>query len=168
MQSAHPTSGETVEALDNATMANHANGTEAIDQEKHDPFAPLDGRQQSNTTGESLVTVETLRDADEALSFLENHPRSAQIAEEGNAILEDPQQLKKLVRKIDVTIAPLLACVYFLQFLDKTTLSYTAVMGIRTDTHLKGQNYSDLSMLFYIGTAYSIVRDVFQIGKLDV
>lgn len=120
-------------------------------KEKQDPFASLDGRKQSVNTGEGLITVETLQDADEALSFLENHPRAAEIAEEGNAILEDPKQLKKLVRKIDLTIAPLLACVYFLQFLDKTTLSYTAVMGIRKDTHLKGQDYSNLSMLFYIG-----------------
>lgn len=120
-------------------------------KEKQDPFASLDGRKQSVNTGEGLITVETLKDADEALSFLENHPRAAEIAEEGNAILEDPKQLKKLVRKIDLTIAPLLACVYFLQFLDKTTLSYTAVMGIRKDTHLKGQDYSNLSMLFYIG-----------------
>ena len=66
--------------------------------------------------------------------------------------LDDPKQLRKLIRKIDLTIAPLLAAVYFLQFLDKTTLSYTAVMGIRDDTHLKGQDYSNLSMLFYIGT----------------
>ncbi|OCL05979.1 MFS transporter [Glonium stellatum] len=95
--------------------------------------------------------VPNLQDADEALAFLENHPQAAAIAEAGNAILEDPVQLKKLERKIDWTIAPLLAAVYFLQFLDKTTLSYTAVMGIRTDTHLKGQDYSDLSMLFYIG-----------------
>lgn len=121
------------------------------DTEKQDPFAAVDGRKQSVTTGENLITVETLKDADEALSFLENHPRASQIAEEGNAILEDPVQLKRLVRKVDLTIAPLLAAVYFLQFLDKTTLSYTAVMGIRTDTHLKGQEYSDLSMLFYIG-----------------
>ncbi|KAL9583693.1 MAG: hypothetical protein Q9212_002559 [Teloschistes hypoglaucus] len=149
-------------------MAHYARGTDAIDPEKQGPFAPLDGRQQSNTTGESLVTVETLRYADEALFFLENHPRSTQIAEEGNAILQDPQQLKKLVRKIDLTIASLLACVYFLQVLDKTTLSYTAVMGIRTDTHLKGQNYSDLSMLFYIGTKYSSVRDAFQDREADV
>lgn len=48
-------------------------------------------------------------------------------------------QWKELERKIDRTIAPLLATVYFLQFLDKTTLSYTAVMEIRTDTRLKGQ-----------------------------
>jgi len=66
-------------------------------------------------------------------------------------ILEDPVQVKKLVHKIDLTIAPLLAAVYLLRFLDKTTLSYTAVMGIMKDTPLKRQDYSALSMLFYIG-----------------
>jgi hypothetical protein len=119
-----------------------------VDTEK--PFAGLDGRQNSVTSDEA-VTVTDLVDADEALGFLTNHPRAAEIAIQGNAILEDPVQLKKLIRKIDFTIAPLLAAVYFLQFLDKTTLSYTAVMGIRKDTHLVGQDYSDLSMLFYIG-----------------
>jgi len=123
----------------------------AAESEKKDPFAALDGRKASVLSGDGTVIVESLKDADEALSFLENHPRAAEIAEEGAAILEDPVQLKRLVRKIDFAIAPLLAAVYFLQFLDKTTLSYTAVMGIRKDTHLKGQDYSDLSMLFYIG-----------------
>ena len=125
------------------------------DPEKQDPFASLDARKQSAAGVEGLVTVTTLKDADEALSFFENHPRAAEIAEEGNAILRDPRRLKRLVRKIDFTIAPLLAAVYFLQFLDKTTLSYTAVMGIRTDTHLKGQQYSDLGMLFYIGQRFN-------------
>jgi len=120
-------------------------------EKKQDPFASLDGRKASVITENGAVTVESLNDADEALAFLENHPRAMEVAEEGNAILEDPVQLKKLIRKIDFTIAPLLAAVYFLQFLDKTTLSYTAVMGIRKDTHLVGQDYSDLSMLFYIG-----------------
>ena len=123
--------------------------TRTKDLEK--PFAGLDGRQASVTSQEGAVTVVDLIDADEALGFLTNHPRAAEVAIEGNAILEDPVQLKKLIRKIDFTIAPLLAAVYFLQFLDKTTLSYTAVMGIRKDTHLVGQDYSDLSMLFYIG-----------------
>lgn len=111
------------------------------------PFAKLDARALQDAGN-----ITNLQDADEALAFLENHPRPAEIAAQGNAILEDPVQLKKLIRKIDFTIAPLLAAVYFLQFLDKTTLAYTAVMGIRTDTHLCGQDYSDVSMLFYIGT----------------
>lgn len=127
-----------------------ANTSHAFDPGKCDPLAAFDGRKESTAT-DSGITVNSLKDADEALSFLENHPHSAQIGEEGLAILEDPVRLKRLIRKIDFTIAPLLAAVYFLQFLDKTTLSYTAVMGIRTDTHLKGQDYSNLSMLFYIG-----------------
>lgn len=121
------------------------------ENEKSDPFACLDGRKESMAVGDGTITIESLQDADEALLFLKNHPHPAEIAEAGSAIVEDPVQLKKLVKKIDLTIAPLLAAVYFLQFLDKTTLSYTAVMGIRTDTHLKGQDYSNLSMLFYIG-----------------
>lgn len=119
--------------------------------EKTDAFASLDGRNAAIIHGDQVIAVESLVDADEALTWLENHPRAAEIALEGAAILDDPVQYKKLLRKIDFTICPLLACVYFLQFLDKTTLSYTAIMGIRTDTHLVGQDYSNLSMLFYIG-----------------
>lgn len=88
-------------------------------------FAALDGRKASVVDGEQIVTVNSLSDADEALTFLENHPRAAEVAAEGTAILEDPAAYNKLLWKIDLTIVPLLASVYFLQFLDKTTLSYT-------------------------------------------
>lgn len=117
------------------------------------PFASLDGRPASVNShpGAEVTTVVDLDNADEALAFLTNQPRAAEIAIEDSAILEDPKALRKLLWKIDLTICPLLAAVYFLQFLDKTTLSYTAVMGIRQDTHLVGQDYSILSALFYIG-----------------
>jgi hypothetical protein len=68
-----------------------------------------------------------IQDVDEAFAFLEDHPHRTELAAEASAILEDPVQLKKLIRKIDWTIAPLLAATYFLQYLDKTTLSYAAV-----------------------------------------
>ena len=123
----------------------------SLDEKSAAPFAAFDGRKSSLVNGDQITTISNLTDADEALTFLENHPRAAEIALEGAAILEDPEQRRRLVRKIDLTIAPLLACVYFLQYLDKTTLSYAAVMGLRTDAHLHGQQYSDLSMLFYIG-----------------
>jgi len=128
----------------------------ALAEKQHDPFAALDGRRTSVLSHSAHQTVlepvvASLKDADEALTFLENHPNAAEIAAEGQAILDDPARRKALVRKIDMTMVPLLATVYFLQFLDKTTLAYTSVMGIRTDTHLKGQEYSDLSMLFYVG-----------------
>lgn len=124
-----------------------------INDKKHDPFAALDGRKLTHESSQAdgTITVTDLDDTDEALAFLESHPRRAEVEEEGAALLNDPARLRRLIWKIDLTLVPLMASVYFLQFLDKTTLSYTAVMGIRTDTHLVGQDYSDLSMLFYIG-----------------
>ena len=124
-----------------------------VGEKDANPFASLDARNASviDAHGEAITLVTTEGDADEALLFLEKHPQAAQVAAEGTAMLEDPTTRKRLIRKIDMTIAPLLAAVYFLQFLDKTTLSYTAVMGIRSDTHLVGQDYSNLGMLFYVG-----------------
>ena len=70
---------------------------------------------------------------------------------QAQALLDDKKAHDKLLRKIDWTVCPLLAAIYFLQFLDKTVLGYAAIMGLRKDTHLVGQDYSNLSMLFYIG-----------------
>lgn len=102
-------------------------------------------------TDQATGAVVDIRNADEAVAFLEGLANAEQIRQEANAILEDPKALKKLIRKIDLMIAPLIAAVYFLQYLDKTTISYAAIMGIRTDTHLVGQDFSNLGMLFYIG-----------------
>jgi hypothetical protein len=84
-------------------------------------FEAHDGCRRSIANNPDVVTVVDLEDADEAVALLSNHPRAAEIAAQGTAILENPIELRKLVRKIDLTIAPLLAAVYFLQFLDKTT-----------------------------------------------
>ena len=117
-----------------------------IDSEKR-----LEGFEAVTTTAIAEVpSIIELIDADEAREFLIS---KIELVPEANAILEDSQQLRKLIRKIDLTMTPLLAAVYFLQFLDKTTLQYTAVMGIREDTHLKGQDYSVVSLLFYLGTS---------------
>ncbi|KAL3479094.1 major facilitator superfamily domain-containing protein [Aspergillus californicus] len=58
---------------------------------------------------------------------------------------------KKLVRKIDMHLMPLLIISYGLQYLDKTSLSYSAILGIREDLNLQGQDYSWASGIFYIG-----------------
>ena len=91
------------------------------------------------------------KDADEAFAYLRDHPQADAVRQEALEILADPKQLKKLMRKIDWTIVPMMIGVYFLQFLDKTTISYAAVMGIREDTGLKGQDYSNVAMMFYVG-----------------
>ncbi|EXJ69486.1 uncharacterized protein A1O5_07522 [Cladophialophora psammophila CBS 110553] len=91
------------------------------------------------------------KDADEAFEFLRDHPNADGVTQEALSILADEHKRKKLLRKIDWAILPCMIATYFLQFLDKTTIGYTAVMGLREDTHLKGQQYSDVAMIFYIG-----------------
>jgi hypothetical protein len=45
----------------------------------------------------------------------------------------------RLRRMIDRRVLVIMIFTYFLQALDKGTLSFSAIMGIQTDTHLQGQ-----------------------------
>ncbi|PSR87387.1 major facilitator superfamily transporter allantoate [Coniella lustricola] len=82
-------------------------------------------------------------DADEALQVLE--------AENGEVIELTPEAERKLLRKIDWHLMPLLCLVYGLNFLDKTCISYASIMGLKTDLGLGGQQYSWLGSMFYFG-----------------
>ncbi|KAF9887266.1 hypothetical protein FE257_010394 [Aspergillus nanangensis] len=60
-------------------------------------------------------------------------------------------QERQLVRRIDWHLMPVLFLSYALQLMDKTSLAYSAMLGIKTDLHLVGQQYSWVSSIFYIG-----------------
>ena len=62
-----------------------------------------------------------------------------------------PSELKHVLRKLDYVLMPLMCIAVLLQFLDKTTLNYASLLGIKKDTHLKGQEYSWLGSFFYVG-----------------
>lgn len=53
---------------------------------------------------------------------------------DAHGIVVDPETNKRILRKIDFRLMPIMCGLYLLQYLDKVTLSYAAVMGIRTDT----------------------------------
>lgn len=57
----------------------------------------------------------------------------------------EPAEEKKLIRKVDLLILPLIAVNYAFFYIDKTTLSYAAIFGIRDDLNLHGTQYSWLS-----------------------
>lgn len=63
------------------------------------------------------------KDADTALALFEN-------ADQLHEAL-DPEEEKRLVRKIDFMIIPYLAVCYAFYYIDKTTLSYAAIFGIK-------------------------------------
>ncbi|KAF6814226.1 MFS allantoate transporter [Colletotrichum plurivorum] len=63
----------------------------------------------------------------------------------------DQADEKRLLRKLDMRILPLLGICYFFYYVDKTTLSYAAIFGLKEGLNLKGEEYSWLSSSFYFG-----------------
>lgn len=57
------------------------------------------------------------------------------------------EESEAVKRKLDRRILPLLAAVYFSQFLDKNSLNYSSVMGLP----VKGEHYNLVGMAFYLG-----------------
>ncbi|KAM0746975.1 MFS general substrate transporter [Meredithblackwellia eburnea MCA 4105] len=65
-----------------------------------------------------------------------------------------PEAEKRLVRKLDWHVIPVLGICYMFYYVDKTTLSYAAIFGIKakgTGLNLHGTQYSWLSSIFYFG-----------------
>lgn len=53
----------------------------------------------------------------------------------------DPETNKRLLRKIDLHILPLICIIYFLQYIDKTAISYASVTGLRESANLHGNQF---------------------------
>jgi len=62
-----------------------------------------------------------------------------------------PEEEHTLQWKIDLMILPYLAVCYAFFYIDKTTLSYAAIFGIKEDLNISGKQYSWLSSIFYFG-----------------
>ena len=52
------------------------------------------------------------------------------LKEAGHAVIVTPEDNKRILRKIDLAILPILLSVYCLQSLDKTSLAYASVFGL--------------------------------------
>ncbi|KAL4932383.1 putative MFS transporter [Aspergillus undulatus] len=61
-----------------------------------------------------------------------------------------PEEEKKVLRRIDLRVLPLLLGAYFFQQLDKSSLSYVSIFGLVEDANLVGQQYSWLGSILYI------------------
>ncbi|GAA6019913.1 hypothetical protein JCM10207_003334 [Rhodosporidiobolus poonsookiae] len=57
------------------------------------------------------------------------------------------EEMEVVRKKIDRRVVPLLAAVYFSQFLDKNSINYSSVMGLP----ITGEHYNLVSLAFYVG-----------------
>ncbi|KAL2005382.1 hypothetical protein VTN00DRAFT_2593 [Thermoascus crustaceus] len=87
--------------------------------------------------------LEHSHDADEAMKAFSGI--------DGEAITIDEATNKRLLKIIDWHLMPLMCVVYGMNYLDKTTLSYASIMGLKPDIGLKGNDYQWLGSMFYFG-----------------
>jgi ACS family allantoate permease-like MFS transporter len=82
-------------------------------------------------------------DADEAMKAFMGH--------EGEVFELDEATNKRILRRIDWNLIPIMCVVYGLNFLDKTAISYASIMGLEEGLNLVGDNYQWLGSMFYFG-----------------
>jgi MFS family permease len=99
-----------------------------------------------NEDVEADIKSGTITDLDEAELFLQQHgiPHSRL-----NELMADEAALKKLRRKVDWSLMPLLCGTYLLQYVDKQALGYSAVFDLFTTTGMTPDEYSWMASIFY-------------------
>ncbi|PSK39940.1 hypothetical protein C7M61_001751 [Candidozyma pseudohaemuli] len=111
-------------------------------------IAPADVESQKNEittivsphTGKPIHLTAT---GDDAMDYVMSH--------DGDKVELDPETDRKLVRKIDLYLLPLICLLYSVQFMDKMSNSYAAVMGLREDLDMHGDMYAWTGSAFYLG-----------------
>lgn len=85
--------------------------------------------------------VRDVQNADAALEVLRHEPGAGPMTADDE---------KRLVRKIDWMIMPLMWLCYWSQYLDKTLINYAAVMGLYDDANITKADFSNLAWIFYL------------------
>ncbi|RBR16519.1 uncharacterized protein FIESC28_06928 [Fusarium coffeatum] len=93
----------------------------------------------------SLTQGETV-DLDATETFLREHNFTNEYIAE---LLNDKALNKRVIRKVDMLLLPLLCGTYMLQYIDKNALSYAAVFDLFTDTGISSEQYSWFASIFY-------------------
>jgi hypothetical protein len=98
-----------------------------------------------------IQTIENLPEKPPLDEDVAGKDRAAELLQNVNqTIVVTPEDNARILRRIDLTILPIMLAVYFLQQLDKSTLSYASVFGLIMDAHLVGEDYSWLGSIVYI------------------
>lgn len=82
----------------------------------------------------------------------------------------DPQKEKKLVRKFDFYILPMMCMLMSCQLMDKSTASYASIMGLLPDLDMDTNKYAWVGSSFYLGYLFflypaGMLLQRFPLGK---
>lgn len=93
------------------------------------------------------------KDLPDVDTFVDKKGTSVSIRSDDESALpfQKSKAEKKLVKKINMALLPFVGAIVFIQFVDKSTLGISAVLGIIEDTKLTGSQYNWLGSFFYLG-----------------
>ncbi|KAF1955575.1 major facilitator superfamily transporter [Byssothecium circinans] len=104
-------------------------------------------RTESGLEPTKSLSIGEIQHLDASSSFLlENNITDEYLAE----LVNDKGKNRRLVRKIDFIVLPLLAGTYVLQYIDKQALSYAAVFDLFPSTGVTQTQYSWFASMFYL------------------
>ncbi|KAI1103629.1 MFS general substrate transporter [Jackrogersella minutella] len=110
-----------------------------------------DGRlQQASTATNAADAITPVENTDRGHVRISGADRAAQFIAEHGEVTFDYEEERRVIRRIDIRILPLILGAYFFQQLDKSSLSYVSIFGILEDANLTSMEYSWLGSILYI------------------
>ncbi|KAF2673864.1 MFS general substrate transporter [Microthyrium microscopicum] len=139
-------------------MSGKAGHPEKLERVEQVEETGSDEGKSPKVVGESnSITSEELKDdnLDPAASFLFIH----------KDVDTSHIDISKLRHKIDRNVVSIMAACFIMQFLDKAVYNYTAVMGIKKDLKLKGNEFSHIASAYAVAHLLMQVPNAFLIQK---
>ena len=109
--------------------------------------------------------IEISENVDDAMKLVRDH--------QDEEIELDEITSKKLLRKIDLCLLPVMCLLYCFQFMDKLSTSYASILGLRKELNMVGDMYSWTATAFiwdiwYLNSQHQLYYKDFLLPKLLV
>ncbi|KAH8812539.1 major facilitator superfamily domain-containing protein [Xylogone sp. PMI_703] len=79
----------------------------------------------------------------------------------------DPETVKKIMRKVDMRLVPILSLLYMWAFIDRSNLGNANIAGLKDDLNTGiGNRYSVLAMIFFVGYCLVDIPAAFVVRRI--
>ena len=62
----------------------------------------------------------------------------------------DPAVEKRLLRKLDIRVAPVMGFLYMLAFIDRINIGNARIQGLEKDLHMEGHDFNIALLIFFV------------------
>ncbi|KAK2756550.1 hypothetical protein FQN54_005443 [Arachnomyces sp. PD_36] len=98
-----------------------------------------------------VAVVEPIPDISSVSAASQDRDETYDVYKQSRVLETSPEESKAVLSKIDKRLLPILILTYMLQYLDKNSINFASVYGLKEGTGLQGQDYSWLGSIFYFG-----------------